>query len=522
MDAKIYKSKKVNSLQNLFEFIESYSKDCKQKPLLIWFKSNLVLDKFKKVFLEKYFHEINVITEPVKEEVLSDSKIYLCHRYVDQMNEKMMEFCAWLSRERNLPVIYLVNEYSRIDSPEVIVGKYEQIELNVQNAIILNHMFTGDYLYDNIGHEVVNLFKDDAGDNYIYLCKNGNYNDTQPLPKYVIQVRRPHQTVHTLEIVNIATEVELYKGEQNLVKYGSIPVTKVFETNTEQQEKCITFKAGLVIKPQKPVYILYQGKDNIDDYENVVLKETYQKEDGETAFKFNVSQQLHEILIEGGRDFKTLDSFCEYAFMQFYAENGWAAVDEQVSLDGKTEQPFPVTPADIYGIGTWELAYSNAFKYFLENNRVFFKAFCELCSGGGLPSLMANEKPIIKREWKHIDLFIEYGKHLFIIENKIFSDLNGKDKNQLKDYEDVVNKIKDYNNKEKHFILLTPNHNKIEVEEPWKRIFYNSVLDICNGLEVSDEHFAMFIKMLEPHTEEDFNYAIMKKRFEKALLKYKK
>ena len=29
MDAKIYKSKKVNSLQNLFEFIESYSKDCK-------------------------------------------------------------------------------------------------------------------------------------------------------------------------------------------------------------------------------------------------------------------------------------------------------------------------------------------------------------------------------------------------------------------------------------------------------------------------------------------------------------
>ena len=45
------------------------------------------------------------------------------------------------------------------------------------NEIIINRMFSGNYLEneDNIGHEVINLYKDDNGRNYIYLLAGGDY-----------------------------------------------------------------------------------------------------------------------------------------------------------------------------------------------------------------------------------------------------------------------------------------------------------------------------------------------------------
>ena len=36
-------------------------------------------------------------------------------------------------------------------------------ETSNNEAIVLNRMFTGDYLEENIGHEVINLFKSDKG-----------------------------------------------------------------------------------------------------------------------------------------------------------------------------------------------------------------------------------------------------------------------------------------------------------------------------------------------------------------------
>ena len=44
----------------------------------------------------------------------------------------------------------------------------------------------------------------------------------------------------------------------------------------------------------------------------------------------------------------------------------------------------------------------------------------------------------VYREWNNIDLIIECDNRLCVVENKIFSDLNGVDGNQLKDYEDKI------------------------------------------------------------------------------------
>lgn len=389
-----------------------------------------------------------------------------------------------------------------------------------KSAIILNHMFTGDYLNDNLGHEVINLFKADDKQNYIYLCRDGNYSKSAP-PKYVIQVRRPLHSVHTLEIINIASNLELYQDSQEKVTYAHKPITALFASNKEQQEKCITFKAGLVIKPEKPLYICYQGKEPISN--GITLKEKVTNDKGEEIFRFNVSQQLREYFTDG-EDYDTLNDFCAEAFADFKNEEGWIQVAETISKDSCTEQKFPLLPADIYGIATWELAYSNAFKYFLETNNDFLKAFCELClkksanNDEKLSPLKENEKAVIKREWNHIDLLIEYGKYVFVIENKILSDFNGKDKDQLKVYKEVIDKEASYKDKTKILILLTPNHNNIKPNvDSWTQIYYSDVHDECKKLKERDEHFDTFVKMIELHTEKDYNYGAMKRRFERAL-----
>lgn len=380
-------------------------------------------------------------------------------------------------------------------------------------------MFTGNYLNDNLGHEVINLFRDDEKHNNIYLCRDGKYSRVD-LPKYVIQVRRPHHTTHTLEVINIATNLELYKDDQKTVTYGRIPVTELFAKNKEQQEVCITFRAGLVIKPQAPLYICYQGNDKVDN--SVNLKEKIVDAKGDMGYRFNVSQQLREYFADGD-DYNTLDDFCTKAFDDFNSAKGWLKVDEDFSNETFSEEDFPLLPADIYGVGTWELAYSNAFKYFLESNKAFLKAFCELClrkyydKGISLPPLGANENVEVKREWNHIDLLIEYGEYVFVIENKIFSDLNGKDKNQLEVYKTTIEEEMEYVNKKKVYILLTPNHNKIEVGNPWRRVFYKDVHGECMKLDSSDEHFRTFTRMIELHTEEDYNYGAMKRRFKRTL-----
>ena len=47
-------------------------------------------------------------------------------------------------------------------------------EQNKGTGIVLNRMYVGEYLSDNIGHEVINLFKADNGRHYLYLNSRGN------------------------------------------------------------------------------------------------------------------------------------------------------------------------------------------------------------------------------------------------------------------------------------------------------------------------------------------------------------
>ena len=501
--------KTVNSLQKLDKIIDSYLKKKKTlKPILIWFKSNLILDNFKKKLLERHKDIQCVYDIPSNPSFhFTNSSSILYHRYINQMDEDCLKYCTDLTLKNN-PVIYLANEYERKNRPSFLDDKFDEIDCQVKNVIILNHMFTGKYLNKNIGHEIINLFSDDEGRQYIYLCKDGKFTPDDRFVEHVIQVRRPDKTKGTLEIINIASELNEYEEDNEPPTNGKKSIYEIFKQNQAQQEKCITFKANLMRKPKKHLYI-WEGKNPENStMEGVNLKD------------FNPSQQMREYIYE------ELD------------ENGKTVIGSNYSklkclIEGRLTQKHKLprvdldcdissSPVEIYGVEGRELSYSDAFKYFIENYPDLFKRFCN-------NENIENIK--VYREWNNIDLIIECDNQLCVIENKIFSDLNGIDGKQLSDYKNKIETaINDqespfFSKTLKSYILLTPNHNNIKIDdEDWKIIKYKEIYDFLkeqDGEDVKNQEIKDFIKSLEPHTHEDYNFSVMQKRFVRAIKQLK-
>ena len=420
-----------------------------------------------------------------------------------------------------------------------------------QRPIILNHMYSGEYLGDNIGHEIINLFKADDGNNYIYLCKDGKFNGE--FPKYVIQVRR--YGTRTLEVVNIAEvdtewdwnsvkeprkkkEKATWKEERaeaiKLIKYGEVGIESIFKENKEQgTDTFVTFKAKQVVKPKSPVYIAYEGnrvKVNISTpfiKPTIILNEKVVV-NGKEKYNFDVCEALRNYIYYNENqdsDYFKLNSLIKNAFSN---NIDWQPVSEQLGLTVKDSSKIYTTPGDIYGISNLELPYSNAFKFFIEKYpQLLSGIFGKICSYFDMHRNYQITR--IEREWRNIDILIEVDNELVIvIENKIFSDLNGKKENeitQLDKYERIITKEDKYNAYNKIFILLLPDHNNINIDNytNWHKLFYSSVSSYLDEFVKTnnDEQLKDFAEMVSRHSDKDYNYGVMKRRFERALIKAK-
>ena len=396
-------------------------------------------------------------------------------------------------------------------------------------------MFTGGYLGDNIGHEIINLFKADDGNNYIYLCKDGRYT-RKDLPKYVIQVR--HHCTRTLEVISIAEiESKITKQEIDNIKYGGVTIVDIFKENEEQgTDTYITFKATNVIKPtpDQPVYIAYEGnrvKVNISTpfiKPTIILNEKVVV-NGKEKYNFDVCEALRNYIYYNENqdsDYFKLNSLIKNAFSN---NRDWQPVSEQLGLTVKDSSKIYATPGDIYGINNLELPYSNAFKFFIEKYpQLLSGIFGEICSSyfDMCPNYQITR---IEREWRNIDILIEVdNKLVIVIENKIFSDLNGKKENeitQLDKYESIITEEYKDNAYNKIFILLLPDHNNINIDNytNWHKLFYSSVRSSLDEVVKTnnDEQLKDFAEMVSRHSDKDYNYSVMKRRFERALIKAK-
>ena len=83
-----------------------------------------------------------------------------------------------------------------------------------KTILLINQMFSGGYLDEgsNVGHEVVNLLKDDNGDNYLYITSTGEVVSPNKV-RSVIFVRNYYKKGKVVEIIAVAPVVSEFKGD---------------------------------------------------------------------------------------------------------------------------------------------------------------------------------------------------------------------------------------------------------------------------------------------------------------------
>ena len=104
-------------------------------------------------------------------------------------------------------------------------------------------MYNGDYLADNLGHEIINLYQSDNGKNYVYLQHAGTFSEEQKgKVGYVLFVRTlPGRKM--LEVLGKAEGITdiYYPGQQpdeqkeyiekNNVRYAGVLLNEIFNAS---------------------------------------------------------------------------------------------------------------------------------------------------------------------------------------------------------------------------------------------------------------------------------------------------
>lgn len=416
--------------------------------------------------------------------------------------------------------------------------------------IILNRVFSGGYLNENLGHEVINFFKDDNGEHYIYVTPYGKvkYKENN---KYtdVVLMRSMGQGYY--EILGWASDLEclisdefrkkpinmknpineLLKTEQNHqidmiknqnIKYNGILLHDLF--NKQENSVYFTFKAGKFRKPKMKIYIKDNKlNENGDRFENTIY------------VNFTAGQYLCNYL-ENEEEIEKLKTFLKND--DFWENDGV----EQVTTELLEKSAEKTHLLEMLGKEYDELAYSNWISYVLNNDNALLSAFLsEYAKGFG----MNAKETFVHREYTsktkekninigRIDLYISDRKSSIIIENKVKSGINGI--KYIKEMDNEINQLDNYKNIEKieslknaNYYLLVPNHHDIlnnptEVtNKGYKIITYKELYNFFEKHNSKLELYDDFKKALSFHSTSQQNrtYEIAIKRLKNIIEKAK-
>lgn len=347
------------------------------------------------------------------------------------------------------------------------------------SEILLNIMYAGKYIEsDNIGHEIINLFKDDQGRNYIYAMPGGTIAKHHKI-QCVLMVRRINaDTLEILgktvgELTQILTETvqrknndeqrteihskQIEKIKKDGIMYGGKRLDELFEKNgTNDKDAYITFEAKDVVKPAKRIYLTTNEKlkDAAKDG-FFYLPDEDLSEDG-SKLKFPRQSMKTYLSDENPKTSHAFNIVTEI----INDKNLWGASVSKVGTDQKNKTP--LTFMKIIRKEYDELSYSNILAFFFRYNPNVFRDFANKV----LKIDMENDFTI-EREWEHIDLLITDKNNVIVIENKIKSAINGvKDsgESQLSDYVGKVNNEDAFKNKNKYFFILSPDYMDLHTE----------------------------------------------------------
>lgn len=197
------------------------------------------------------------------------------------------------------------------------------------DAIILNRMYVGDYLGENIGHEVINLMKADNNNNYIYINPYGKVNDNFYNSKWetkaIILTRwskrknNSNKTISFLEVLAVATGVSLWEDEK-LKKDTIGDLIKEKIIREQDKNNCATFGdvKNFISESEKihQLHNMYLKQESVT-YGEKKLEDIFQKNTGNNkslyvTFKTTnikkVAKNKHIYLTDNAEDKRELDA----------------------------------------------------------------------------------------------------------------------------------------------------------------------------------------------------------------------
>lgn len=404
-----------------------------------------------------------------------------------------------------------------------------------ERCILMIKMFTGEYLTQdqNIGHEIVNIFRADNDMHYIYAPwsgllgrnKDGKVTDillVQNIGNNKLQVLARINNIsadqHIAQRAKL-TDEEVRKNiaeyaKDRHVAYNNMPISSVFTNNTYKNKPDIsaayfTFEipSEQFRKPLQPIYL------------------TTNK--GKYLLQNTKIRQLAYYTPANGKDFRTLSLLIDNKKL-WEDEDTSTSVSQNIHASRRTFLTLCRKEYD-------ELVFSNLIAYYLENNPDLFEDFVRSVLKLNIPAPFK-----IKREYKHIDILIKNANSAIIIENKIKSGINGvsadKKHSQLDEYVKTLQneqkwaniygfvlcpqynriKIADYQNKENQQFMKSYYSNGVE-----NIITYAKLFEFFSKYVMEDVYYPDFLKALSLHASDHDTYLedLMLDRFIKMTTK---
>ncbi len=390
--------------------------------------------------------------------------------------------------------------------------------------ILINTLFAGSYLSErkNIGHEFINLFRDDDGENYLYVTPGGTVDAKKYSVKSILFAEHVEGKT-TVEILAKAEDLVTVDTSPDEIKYAGASLRKIFEDNIYHGEVnpgvYYTYKSNKIRLPKKGTRIM------------VTINEDFQPDDPSVRL-IRLHSTIKAVNPQGGRKyFFQAEDPKAYLELQELLDNDeyWESENttEKIISDDSTRRVAP-TSLEIIRKEDDELVFSNLLAYYFQYNRAIFQKFAKEVLG---VADFAPRFEIVRESNDNIDLWVEDEKHILVIENKIKSGLNGlKDDNysQLNKYQEYTEEqIADPENesyqKDSHYYIFTPDYNQIDtskyhLKKPYRTINYSTIYNFfChNAIDFIDEkYFPDFLKGLKNHTMSisELNFSIMRSRF---------
>lgn len=366
--------------------------------------------------------------------------------------------------------------------------------------ILINQLFAGKYLNEgeNIGHEVINLFKDDEGNHNLFITPSGHVKGHDI--DCILFVRNVAAR-RTVEVVGLAKNIYSITDEEvKSVKYAGVSLDQIFKNNTYRGETDIfadhiTFRAEKFILPSCRVFI---SLDNNSSEEYTIYLDSERK--------VITPQSLREYysIDNDSRAYAQLKKLIEDD--EIWDENN---TTEELYPDGAVQNQQP-SFLEVIGKEDDENIFSNLLGYFFEYSHRSFQRFAAKSSLLDISDMSASFD-LYRETMERVDLWIESERDIIVIENKIKSGINGitsDDYSQLNKYQEKAEKEALKYSKKTHYYIFAPDYarfdlSQFKLKKPYKIIRYSDIYSFFieeAETYIADRAFPDFLRGLKRHT----------------------